>query len=71
MLLIKISINLIAGQYGKGVFINLSTLTEEELLRYNDGYEKNGFNQFVSDMIPLSRYVGDVRHPRYRYIPLS
>ncbi|XP_048758262.1 polypeptide N-acetylgalactosaminyltransferase 5-like isoform X2 [Ostrea edulis] len=48
------------GQYGGGVSVNKSLLTKEELWVYNEGYRKNGFNQFASDKIPLDRYLGNV-----------
>ncbi|XP_061192693.1 polypeptide N-acetylgalactosaminyltransferase 5-like [Saccostrea echinata] len=50
------------GQFGKGMSVNKALLTDKERQVYEEGYKKNGFNQFVSDQIPLDRYVGDVKN---------
>jgi len=38
--------------------------TEEEREEERRGFEKHGFNQFLSDRLPLNRPVPDTRDPR-------
>ena len=44
--------------------INLVPQTEEEKVEEKRGFERNGFNQFVSDRVPLDRAVPDTRDTR-------
>lgn len=49
-------------------------LTPDEQAEKAQGYEKNQFNQFISDRMPLSRYFYDTRHVsclEKRYFPLK
>ncbi|XP_035225344.1 putative polypeptide N-acetylgalactosaminyltransferase 9, partial [Stegodyphus dumicola] len=47
------------GELGKPV--KLTNLTEEQKLLVKQGWEKNAFNQYVSDLISLHRSLPDVR----------
>ena len=47
------------GELGKPV--RLTNLTEEQQKLVKQGWEKNAFNQYVSDMISLHRSLPDVR----------
>ena len=38
--------------------------TDEEKAEEKLGFDRNGFNQFRSDRIPLDRYIPDNRHSR-------
>ncbi|OZC05961.1 glycosyltransferase, group 2 family protein, partial [Onchocerca flexuosa] len=44
-----------AGEGGKAVVINRNELSLTEKRIYDDGFEKNAFNQYVSDMISIHR----------------
>lgn len=54
-----------AGELGKPVI--LGHLSPEEEDKVNEGYEKNAFNQYISDMISLHRTLPDVRHAEYAH----
>ena len=45
--------------------VNLVPQNEEEKEEERRGFERNGFNQFVSDRVPLNRAVPDTRDQRY------
>ena len=45
--------------------VNLVPQTEEEKEEERRGFDRNGFNQFVSDRVPLNRAVPDTRDRRY------
>ena len=45
--------------------VNLVPQNEEEKEEERRGFEHNGFNQFVSDRLPLDRAVPDTRDQRY------
>lgn len=47
------------GELGKPV--RLSNLTDEQQKMVKQGWEKNAFNQYVSDLISLHRSLPDVR----------
>ncbi|XP_055924805.1 putative polypeptide N-acetylgalactosaminyltransferase 9 isoform X2 [Argiope bruennichi] len=47
------------GEGGKPVV--LGNLTEEQQALVKEGWERNAFNQYVSDIISLHRYLPDVR----------
>ncbi|XP_064648312.1 polypeptide N-acetylgalactosaminyltransferase 5-like isoform X2 [Lineus longissimus] len=51
------------GENGKGVFIDPNKLSPEERKKYDDGWKKNAYNQYVADMISLHRSLPDVRDP--------
>ena len=44
--------------------VNLVPQNEEEKEEGRRGFERNGFNQFVSDRLPLNRAVPDTRDQR-------
>jgi len=52
-----------AGYYGKPVIISNSTPEQEKLIL--DGHHKNGFNQYVSDLISVYRELPDFRNEWY------
>jgi polypeptide N-acetylgalactosaminyltransferase len=56
------------GEMGKPVEINKSDLLPGELQKYEDGFEKNAFNAYVSDMISLHRSLPDIRDSDCRKI---
>ena len=45
--------------------VNLVPQNEEEKEEERRGFERNGFNQFVSDRVPLNRAIPDTRDQRY------
>ncbi|XP_029642021.1 polypeptide N-acetylgalactosaminyltransferase 5 [Octopus sinensis] len=49
------------GKGGAGVSINVEELTASEKEKFYLGLQRNQFNQYVSDIIPLNRDVGEVR----------
>jgi polypeptide N-acetylgalactosaminyltransferase len=49
------------GEMGKPVVINKTDLLPSELQKYEDGFEKNAFNAYVSDLISKHRSLPDVR----------
>ena len=51
------------GELGKGVHIDKDKLSPEELKKFNEGWQNNAFNQYVSDMISLHRSLADIRDP--------
>jgi len=44
-----------AGELGKAVKVDKTKLTPEERRKYDDGFQKNAFNQYASDMISVHR----------------
>lgn len=54
---------LVAGEGGKAVVIDKDKLSAEERKKFDDGWQKNAFNQYASDMISLHRTLPDVRDP--------
>ncbi|KAJ8314021.1 hypothetical protein KUTeg_008582 [Tegillarca granosa] len=50
-----------AGENGKAIIINKDSLSPEERKKYDDGFQKNAFNQYASDMMSLHRSLPDVR----------
>lgn len=45
--------------------MSLVPQTEDEKVEERRGFERNGFNQYVSDRLPLDRAVPDTRDTRY------
>ena len=45
----------VSGAGGEPVMINASELTVEEKARYDLGWARNSFNQYVSDLISVHR----------------
>ena len=43
---------------------SLEPQNEEEKAEEKRGFSRNGFNQFISDRLPLDREVPDTRDPR-------
>lgn len=50
-----------SGEQGSGVNIDKDKLSPEERKKYDDGWQNNAFNQYVSDQISLHRSLKDVR----------
>jgi hypothetical protein len=53
---------LFAGYNGKGIDIDSGHLSLVEKQKYDEGWKRNAFNQYASDLIPVNRYTGDYRH---------
>lgn len=51
------------GEGGKAVVIDKDKLSPEERKKFDDGWQKNAFNQYASDLISLHRSLPDVRDP--------
>lgn len=49
------------GEQGNGVSVEKEKLAGEERKKYDDGWQNNAFNQYVSDQISLHRSLKDVR----------
>ncbi|XP_053373478.1 polypeptide N-acetylgalactosaminyltransferase 5-like [Mercenaria mercenaria] len=49
------------GEQGNGVTVDKEKLAPEERKIYDDGWQNNAFNQYVSDQISLHRSLKDVR----------
>lgn len=56
------------GEMGKAFDVDKEKLTPEERRKYDDGFQKNAFNAYVSDLISLHRSLPDVRDPGCRKI---
>ncbi|CAF4176560.1 unnamed protein product [Rotaria magnacalcarata] len=54
------------GEMGKPVIIDRNKLSPSELKKYDEGFEKNAFSAYVSDLIPIHRSLPDERHPDCR-----
>lgn len=52
---------LLTGENGKGMNVDKSKLSPEELKKYEQGFQRNAFNQYVSDKMSLHRTLPDVR----------
>ena len=59
------------GEMGKEFDVNKDKLTPEERRKYDEGFQKNAFNGYVSDLISLHRSLPDVRDPGCRKIPYT
>jgi polypeptide N-acetylgalactosaminyltransferase len=53
-----------AGEMGKPVILNKESLSKEIQHLIDQGWEDNAFNQYVSDMISITRSLPDVRDPK-------
>ncbi|XP_014772773.1 polypeptide N-acetylgalactosaminyltransferase 13 [Octopus bimaculoides] len=51
------------GKGGAKVIIDVNELTASEKEQFDLGWQRNQFNQYVSDMIPLNRDIAEVREP--------
>ncbi|KAH9488803.1 Polypeptide N-acetylgalactosaminyltransferase 5, partial [Bulinus truncatus] len=49
------------GENGQGITIDKEKLSEEEKKKFDDGWKKNAYNQYASDMMSLHRRLPDVR----------
>ncbi|TPP56290.1 Polypeptide N-acetylgalactosaminyltransferase [Fasciola gigantica] len=49
------------GERGAGFTVNRDRLSQQEQARYDQGWQDNAFNQYVSDLISVRRYVVDQR----------
>lgn len=56
------------GEMGKPFDVDKEKLTPEERRKYDDGFQKNAFNGYVSDLISIHRSLPDVRDPGCRKI---
>ena len=44
-------------------FLSVLSPVKEERKKYDEGWQNNAFNQYVSDMISLRRSLADLRDP--------
>ncbi|XP_055872598.1 polypeptide N-acetylgalactosaminyltransferase 5-like isoform X2 [Biomphalaria glabrata] len=49
------------GENGQGINIEKEKLAEEDRKKYDEGWKKNAYNQYASDMMSLHRSLPDVR----------
>ncbi|KAF5400795.1 Polypeptide N-acetylgalactosaminyltransferase [Paragonimus heterotremus] len=49
------------GEGGAGYSVKRDSLSKEEQLKYDQGFQDNAFNQYVSDLISVRRYLPDYR----------
>ncbi|PVD30435.1 hypothetical protein C0Q70_09701 [Pomacea canaliculata] len=54
------------GESGKAVVIDKDKLAPDERKKFDDGWQKNAYNQYASDMISLHRSLPDVRDTECR-----
>ena len=59
----KIKTSYLPGDYGKPYDLNVNDLNPIEKVKYNEGWNKYEFNQYLSDMIPVNRVLSDIRDP--------
>ena len=51
------------GEMGKAVFLPQNLTAEQKILR-DDGWKRNQFNQYVSDMISIHRTLPEPRNEK-------
>jgi hypothetical protein len=56
------------GEMGKAFEVDKEKLTPDERRKYDDGFQKNAFNGYISDLISIHRSLPDVRDPGCRKI---
>jgi hypothetical protein len=56
------------GEMGKAFEVDKDKLTPDERRKYDDGFQQNAFNAYVSDLISIHRSLPDVRDPGCRKI---
>jgi hypothetical protein len=56
------------GEMGKPVIIDKEKLSPEEKEKYEAGWKRNMFNEYVSDMISLNRSLPDLRYEECKQI---
>jgi len=56
------------GEMGKAFEVNKEKLTPDERRKYDDAFQKNAFNGYISDLISVHRSLPDVRDPGCRKI---
>jgi polypeptide N-acetylgalactosaminyltransferase len=56
------------GEMGKAFEVDKDKLTPDERKKYDDGFQKNAFNGYISDLISVHRSLPDVRDPGCRKI---
>jgi hypothetical protein len=56
------------GEMGKAFDVDKDKLTPDERRKYDEGFQKNAFNAYVSDLISMHRSLPDVRDPGCRKI---
>ncbi|CAF0724495.1 unnamed protein product [Rotaria sp. Silwood1] len=56
------------GEMGKAFDVDKEKLTPDERRKYDEGFQKNAFNAYVSDLISIHRSLPDVRDPGCRKI---
>ncbi|CAF0802706.1 unnamed protein product [Adineta steineri] len=56
------------GEMGKAFVVDKDKLTPEERRKYDEGFQNNAFNGYVSDLISIHRSLPDVRDPGCRKI---
>ncbi|CAF3009602.1 unnamed protein product [Rotaria socialis] len=56
------------GEMGTGVRIQKDKLSVEERKLYDQGWQNNAFNQYVSDMISVRRTLPDARDPECKKV---
>ncbi|KAF7258335.1 hypothetical protein EG68_04476 [Paragonimus skrjabini miyazakii] len=54
------------GEGGAGYSVKRDSLSKEEQLKYDQGFQDNAFNQYVSDLISVRRYLPDYREGTFR-----
>lgn len=54
-------ISTLLGEHGSDVSINKDSLPAEEKEKFDQGWQKNAFNQYASDKISVHRTLPDVR----------
>nr|KAG5704807.1 hypothetical protein BaRGS_015190 [Batillaria attramentaria] len=66
IIIIIIKIECLSCENGKGINIDKEKLSPEDRKKYDDGWQKNAYNQYASDMMSLHRSLPDVRDKECR-----